>query len=107
MAVAYLVHDNVALAQALVTTFERKSAETSLILEGRCPRCDHEFRAELPLVRTRMAPGRGLTGMAGGELTATPVEHLVVCACEGEHSGRPSGRAGCGAMGKVVMARKS
>lgn len=107
MAIEYLVHDNRALTDAVVATFARTSTDGSLLLSGRCPRCDHEFQAELPLTRTRMAPGRGLTGMAGGELTATPVEYLVVCACDREHPGRPSGRAGCGAMGKIAMARKS
>lgn len=101
--VTYFQSDHPDLSSALTSTFTRALSGDLLLLSGDCPRCRHPFTTELPIKSTKLVPGRALTGMSAGSVTANPVEHVVACACNFQHEGQPDGAIGCGALAKIVI----
>lgn len=79
-------------------SFETEQIRGGLILRGACPRCDDlmEFPHVDKVYKGRLLPRRRQSGASGGTLP-------MMCTCDGEHPGRPSGEDGCGAYWNITL----
>lgn len=81
--------------RAAGTFHASRPAPGTLLLTGPCPRCHTEIR--VPVVDgVYKGVGRFRLG-AGREPVQSERLEPMICICDEQHPGRPTGRAGCGA----------
>lgn len=90
-----VTHD--AYGQLAATSFAAVPIRGGLILNGPCPRClDPMAFPHVSEVYKAIWPERRTTDPSTPKLP-------MICTCEEEHPGRPSGVAGCGAYWNVTL----
>jgi hypothetical protein len=94
--VAYKEKTKPQYAQAAALAFVVDNYGPGLdMLRGPCPRC--RALIEIPVFRELVKAGGH-----HGETPSAPVGEPVLCTCEEDHEGRPTGRTGCGAYWNLV-----
>ncbi|EIV91770.1 hypothetical protein [Frankia sp. QA3] len=104
----YLEITDLAYGAHVAETFEVEQPQSrTLVLRGRCPRCDHpmEFLVTDQVVkRWRRSNPQDEPPPPPGSDDRT-AEEPMVCTCEGDHAGRPEGYLGCGAYWNVKISQ--
>lgn len=85
---------------ALEAQIREPGGVATLVVAGRCPRCDCKYSSRQPLEAVTSTTGRldeeGLTHDVAVRAEAT------FCECQTSHPGRPEGRMGCGVCFTVL-----
>ena len=81
-------------ARKVATTFTWQHRADGWVLQGHCPRCDHEMSKRLS--ELGWFPDAVRDGSEPGLV-------VVQCNCGAEHAGRPEGEHGCGAYGALQV----
>jgi hypothetical protein len=87
-------------AALAASSFAAERMRTGIVmLHGRCPRCTSVISVPIFESVFRLGSKRSHRRQEQAE----PVYHTVMCTCDDDHPGRPTGQLGCGAYWTVVL----